>query len=189
MHRDQFDVGPLLGEVVEAALELIDLAADAAAALRKHDQRIGGASLPQHQIDRALVHLDGGAIDQDRIEDLLGEPTANDPTRPVVFGGDGPRHLPHRLRQRGPDDESIEVARVVGKVDSLAGVGLARDPADAGAGQEAGQSRERQAGHPAECGTASLRCGREWRRGGDGFRQIGRGQHPIIFPGWEASGQ
>ncbi len=96
------------------------------------------ADLADHQIDRALMHLDLFAIDQDRVEQPVGEVAAHRPLGPVILGGHRPGDHPHRLRQRRPDHDRVQVAGVVGEIDPLAGIGLRIDPAHAGSAQDAG---------------------------------------------------
>jgi hypothetical protein len=64
MHRHQFQLRPLLGQIIQSALEFRDVRRRVPAAFGKNDQRMPIADLPQHQVHRALMHLDVGAVDQ-----------------------------------------------------------------------------------------------------------------------------
>lgn len=85
------------------------------------------------------VGIEQYAIDEDRIEDLPDVVAAKPAALPVITSGDRPRLFPHVPGQRGPDEDEIEVARVVREENALTGVvnvleeanGLPRDrPSD-----------------------------------------------------------
>src|SRR5690606_3179337 len=59
----QFEVGALLGEVVEPALELPYHLAARASPFGKEDDRVSLANLADHDIDWALMDLDLFAVD------------------------------------------------------------------------------------------------------------------------------
>ena len=74
------------------------------------------------------MDLDFRAVDQHGVEDLGRQVVADASLDPIILGGDGPGQFPHAGRQRGPEDDGIQVAGVIGEVDPLAGIGLRVDP-------------------------------------------------------------
>jgi hypothetical protein len=82
-----------------------------------------------------LVDFDFLAINQQGVI-RFGEITANRPAIPIVFGRHWARTLPHVVGQRGPDQDHVQVAGMVGKIHALAGVWLTIDPAHASPAQE-----------------------------------------------------
>ena len=73
-----------------------------------------------------------------RALNVLGHVAADAAAVPVVLGRHRPGQRPDVVRQRRPDQDHVEMARVIGEVDALARVRLAVDPADAGPAEEAG---------------------------------------------------
>jgi hypothetical protein len=102
---------------------------------------MGAADLAEHEVDRALVDFDLGAIDQHRIE-RLGQITADGAADPVVLGRHRASEPANPRGQGRPDEDHVEVAGVIGEVDPLTGVGLRFDPAHAGPADGAGDPGE-----------------------------------------------
>jgi hypothetical protein len=78
-------------------------------------------------------------VDEQRVV-RFGHMTPEWTAVPIVLGGYGPGALPHIMRQGRPNEDHIEVARVVRKIHALARVRLAVDPAHAGPAQKTGDS-------------------------------------------------
>ena len=92
------------------------------------------------------MHLDVGAVDQQGVE-RAGQvtpqrtPSPNSPWRPPVASVTAPGG------QRRPEHDRVEMAGMVGKVDPLARVGLAIDPAHAGPAKQSGNHGQKGPGH------------------------------------------
>ena len=130
-YRDELHIWALATEVVETAAELPDRFAGAPRALGEEDQRVLVAESLQHLLDglaprrskrRRGVAVEQRTVDEDRIEDLPDVVAAEPAALPVVTAGDRSRLFPHVARQRGPDEDEIQVTRVIREVDALAGV-------------------------------------------------------------------
>ena len=62
---------------------------------------------------------------------------------PIVPGGDRPGQQPHRLRQRRPEHDRVQVAGMVGEIDPLTSVRLRVDPPRAGPAQDPSRQRKK----------------------------------------------
>ena len=82
-----------------------------------------------HLLQRVVMGRGFLAFDQDSVEHAMGEVAADRSDGPIVPRRDRTGQEADLGRQRGPDDDRVQVAGVVGKIDALAGVGLALDPA------------------------------------------------------------
>jgi len=131
-HGDEVHIGALATEVVETASELPDRFPGASRALGEEDQRVLvpeplehlGDGLAPTPVEGAAdgVAVEQCAIDEDRVEDFADVVTAKPAPLPVVTPGDRPRLFPHVPRQRRPDQDEVQVARMVREEDALTGV-------------------------------------------------------------------
>ncbi len=65
---NQFEIGTLLGDVIQAAFELAHDAIFSPAAFWENDQRLGfRVPSREHHFDRALMDLDFTSVDQHRV--------------------------------------------------------------------------------------------------------------------------
>src|SRR3954465_1817566 len=100
---------------------------------------MGRADLPHHQIDGALMYLDFFPVDEQSVI-RLGHMAPQRTTVPIILGRHRPRSLPDIMRQSRPDEDHIEMTRVIREVNPLARIWLAVDPAHAGPAQKTGDS-------------------------------------------------
>ena len=87
------------------------------------------------------------AVDKDRMQFVNGDASPN-AGFPIVLGGDGAHVSAQRRRQRRPDDDRIEVTRVVGEINPLTSGGRASLPVRIRADKKARQPHDR--GHELE---------------------------------------
>ena len=91
---------------------------------------------------------DSLAVNQKRVEHVVGQIPPDRTGLPVVLGRYRPSEVANLRRQCRPDDNGVEMARVVGEVDPLACIGYALDPARTKAAQESGQQSQAGCGDP-----------------------------------------
>ena len=152
---DEFEIGSFFGYVVQSAFEFTHFAVDRAAPFWEDDQGVGVPYFTQHQFDGALVDFDLFSVDEDRVEGL-GKKPAKRGLPPVVFSGHRAGQLAKASRECSPENDCIEVAGVIGKVNALAGIGFGPDPADREAADKLGDQRQALARHAAPRGHCVL---------------------------------
>ncbi len=102
---------------------------------------MGVADFSEHEVDGALVDFDLLAVDEHGVEDFVQMAT-DKASVPVIFGGDRSGESADFGGEGGPDEDDVEVAGVVGEIDTLTGIGLGVDPAHADAADESGNPDE-----------------------------------------------
>ena len=152
---DEFEIGSFFGYVVQSAFEFTHFAVDRAAPFWEDDQGVGVPYFTQHQFDGALVDFDLFSVDEDRVEGL-GKKPAKRGLPPVVLSGHRAGQLAKASRERSPENDRIEVAGVIGKVDALAGIGFGPDPADRETAEKLGDQRQTLARQAAPRGHSVL---------------------------------
>lgn len=80
------------------------------------------------------------SVDHDRVKCSSHVPT-DGAALPIVGGGDRPGQSAQIPGQRRPKNEGVEMARMIGEIDSLARLGLAINPAQGGAANQLGHDR------------------------------------------------
>src|SRR5271156_4300364 len=68
---------------------------------------------------------------------MIGEKKAKPPGPPIIAGCHRSSFGSGVSRENRPKDEEIEIAGVIGKIDSLSGIGSASEPASLNASEEA----------------------------------------------------
>jgi len=101
------------------------------------------------------MDLDLFSVDEDRVEGL-GKKPAKGGLSPIVFSGHWAGQLAKASRECSPENDCIEVAGVIGKVNALAGIGFGPDPADREAADKLGDQRQALARHAAPRGHCVL---------------------------------
>ncbi len=124
--RNQLDIRPQPREVVQSALEAADLAVETARSFGKHDQANTGLPLhpPCAGSTRARRRRHRSSRPAPAESARHGTPCParyrrTDALFPVVASRDRPRQQRAVSRQRRPDDDEIEVARVIAEVNPL----------------------------------------------------------------------
>src|SRR5688572_12968591 len=113
--------------MVESALERRYLVAGPARAFGKNDYRMVASHLLRHPFDRdargfLFFFAAGGTrstVDQNSLEHLRRQITADHAFFPIVPSRDGPGIYPQILWEGGPDDDEVQMTRVIGEKDSL----------------------------------------------------------------------
>ncbi len=78
------------------------------------------------------MHFDFRAVDQNGVEQLVGDVAADPAGVPVVLGAHRAGQRPDVLRQGRPEHNGVQVAGMIGEVYPLAGIRLRLDPARTG---------------------------------------------------------
>src|SRR5688572_5909000 len=153
-HRSQRDVRALLGDVIDAAFEGTGLGTGRAAAFGKDDN--GGASVEGFNDGRNGIGAGGDifAFDEEGVENAHGRETANGAGIPVILRGDGAGALADWAGEGSPEDSGVEVAGVVGEVNSGLSGRFAGHPGGARAGDDAKESRIKAGDHFASSSAA-----------------------------------
>src|SRR5213595_3809085 len=92
IYGHDLEAGPPRAEVIEAAAKGREVLAGPAGALGKEDERVPIGERLDHAIDRLPAELarwragSRGPVDEDGVEDLRGEVSANGTALPVVAG-------------------------------------------------------------------------------------------------------
>src|SRR6266446_880218 len=92
------------------------------------------------------------AIDEHAVEDFTDQTKPDAAALPIVTSGDRPRQGTDIRRQCRPEDDEIQMAGMIGEIDTLSCFGLAVDPADVRAADERGKRSK----HRGDEGLATL---------------------------------
>jgi len=107
--------------MVDAALEGKQLSSVASRSLRENNERLAEIEGAKHRRKRVVGATDVPSLDEDALENILDKKLADNAALPVVGRGDRACPRPEIRRQRGPQENEIGMACVIGDVDALRG--------------------------------------------------------------------
>src|ERR1700674_2881381 len=122
--------------MIKAALEGSHSRLRHASAFRKNDERFATLQHRDELMHRIIGAGDFLAFDQYAVKNMVGEIKAKPSVLPIVTGGHRPSFTSGVGGQDRPENEKVEVARVIGKVDALCGIGRASQPPSLNTGEE-----------------------------------------------------
>src|SRR5205085_8548953 len=83
--------------------------------------------------ERIFANCHFAALNQESIESMVGEEGAKPPFRPIIPGGDRAGAGSERRGKHGPENYGVEIAGVVGEINSKVGRWSGSKPASLGA--------------------------------------------------------
>ena len=140
-HRHQFGVGTLLREMIQAALEWLRVGTGETPAFRENDDRTLVAHRFENLRDGIVMRRRFLTLDENRVKNLLRDVQPDFARRPVIPRRHRSRQRAHFRREHRPENQRVEIARVVREINSLPRVRCAASPT---AIRTADQSRERR---------------------------------------------
>src|SRR6516162_1357557 len=122
--------------MVEAAFESAYFTGHGASSFGKNDQGIALAERLQEMVYGIVMRADFMAINQDRIEYVIGQIRPHLSFCPIIPRRNWPSEGAHFDRQGRPNDSGVEITGVVREIDPLVRIRNATGPAHVGSADE-----------------------------------------------------